>query len=75
MYIDKYIFTDDYNINEGKLKLMCDLLRDDKELSRTIYSKLDSSCKLGVSSVFKSSIFGNIFPENAFNKIEIDFLH
>ena len=58
-----------------KLKLKCDLLRDDKELSRTIYYKLDSSCTLGISSVFKSGIFGNIFPENAFNKIEIDFLH
>ena len=63
LYIDKYIFTDYYNFNEGKLKLMCDLLRDDKELSRTIYSKLDLSCTLGISSVFKSSIFGNIFPE------------
>ena len=45
-----------------KLKLKCDLLRDDKKLSKTIYSKLDSSCTLGISSVFKSSIFGNIFP-------------
>ena len=63
LFIDKYIFTAEFKINEGKLKLMCDLLRDDEELSSRIYSQLDSSCKSVVSSIFKSSIGGNIFKD------------
>ena len=61
LYIDKYIFTNEFKFNEGKLKLMCDLLRDDEEFSGYIYSQLDSSCKSVGSSFFKSSIGGKIF--------------
>ena len=63
LYIDKYIFTKEFKFNEGKLKLMCDLLRGDEELCGSIYKQLDSSCKSASSSIFKSSIGGNIFKD------------
>ena len=72
LLIDKYIFTNYYGINEGKLKLMCDLLRGDDMLSDKIYNDLlDSSCKSNVSSVFKSSIGGNLlyFINHIYNGI------
>jgi len=41
---------------------MCDLLRDDEELSSRIYSQLHSSCKSVGSSILKS-IGGKIFKD------------
>jgi hypothetical protein len=38
LLIDKYIFTNEYGINEGKLQLMCELLRGDDKLSDIIYN-------------------------------------
>jgi hypothetical protein len=63
LFIDKYIFTNEFKFNEGKLKLMCDLLRGDEELCGSIYKQLDSSCKSVGSSIFKKSIGGNIFKD------------